>query len=397
MLRRTALLLSLFLLTGVLSAQTSKIYKDSWDLGFGINSVRFASDLDAEVLDFGAHSYVQYSINEKQAVRFRFDLNQFNGRELQPFATFKVKTTAFSLGTDYLFKFFPCEPVSPYFGAGFQILAFDVSGSSTKLLNKSYIGELGARIAVGAFINFLDPGDDWKLRLEFSNVTVSTDKFDGLRASNGGIFGGTLDSYIGFDIGLQYYMSTGEASTICEMHDGLAAAPKKDEPVTANIDYERIEDIIKKYAQSGAPGSPGAEVDYNRIEDIVKRNSESSKPFQLNSSSNNWVLIGINFDFASKKINPESYPILINAAQVLLSNPSLNVEIQGYTDNVGSPENNKKLSQTRADLVRQFLISKGVEAGRLTAVGYGASNPISDNKTDYGRSLNRRIEFRIVK
>jgi len=68
-------------------------------------------------------------------------------------------------------------------------------------------------------------------------------------------------------------------------------------------------------------------------------------------------------------------------------------EVAGYTDNIGSDPDNLKLSQSRAESVRAYMILKGVAADRLTAVGYGADRPIGDNATAAGRASNRRIEF----
>jgi len=107
------------------------------------------------------------------------------------------------------------------------------------------------------------------------------------------------------------------------------------------------------------------------------------------------VLIGVNFESNKSSLSPEAYPILVNAVQVLLSNPDLEVEVQGHTDNVGNKDYNRKLSIERAETVKRFLISKGINPSRLTVVGYGDSQPISDNKTPQGKALNRRIEFKI--
>ncbi|MCS7086762.1 MAG: OmpA family protein, partial [Bacteroidia bacterium] len=69
------------------------------------------------------------------------------------------------------------------------------------------------------------------------------------------------------------------------------------------------------------------------------------------------------------------------------------VEIQGYTSSTGSQEYNLKLSRLRAEAVKNFLISKGVPASKMTTVGYGDRNPIASNDTPAGRALNRRIEI----
>jgi outer membrane protein OmpA-like peptidoglycan-associated protein len=73
------------------------------------------------------------------------------------------------------------------------------------------------------------------------------------------------------------------------------------------------------------------------------------------------------------------------------------LEIGGYTDNVGNPTANQRISQQRADAVRRFLIEKGVSSDSLVAKGYGDSNPIASNDTEDGRFKNRRIEYKDLK
>jgi outer membrane protein OmpA-like peptidoglycan-associated protein len=71
----------------------------------------------------------------------------------------------------------------------------------------------------------------------------------------------------------------------------------------------------------------------------------------------------------------------------------VNIEVAGHTDSKGSDAYNMKLSQQRAEAVRNFLISRGVAADRLTAKGYGESQPVADNATEEGRFQNRRVEL----
>jgi outer membrane protein OmpA-like peptidoglycan-associated protein len=84
---------------------------------------------------------------------------------------------------------------------------------------------------------------------------------------------------------------------------------------------------------------------------------------------------------------------LNRVAEILKEVPSLHVEIQGHTDNVGPEDSNKKISEWRAGEVREYLIHKGVDEKRLTKVGYGSSRPVADNETEEGRKQNRRINF----
>jgi outer membrane protein OmpA-like peptidoglycan-associated protein len=77
----------------------------------------------------------------------------------------------------------------------------------------------------------------------------------------------------------------------------------------------------------------------------------------------------------------------------MAQNPNIEVEIRGYTDNVGSKATNLKISAARANAVRNWLIMKGIDQRRITAKGLGPADPIGDNNVPAGRNMNRRVEF----
>jgi outer membrane protein OmpA-like peptidoglycan-associated protein len=104
---------------------------------------------------------------------------------------------------------------------------------------------------------------------------------------------------------------------------------------------------------------------------------------------------GVTFNHRRSTLNEDSRKLLDEAAAILLKYPDVQIVIEGYTDNVGSPDFNRLLSELRATAVRDYLIERGIESPRLVAVGRGAENPIASNNTPYGRSLNRRIEFHL--
>ncbi len=106
-------------------------------------------------------------------------------------------------------------------------------------------------------------------------------------------------------------------------------------------------------------------------------------------------LKGVNFENDSAKLTANSDRILDAAAAALKANPADNAEVAGYTDANGNTDYNLKLSQERAESVRQYLIGKGVDAARLTAKGYGEANPIAGNDTNEGREANRRVEIKL--
>lgn len=105
------------------------------------------------------------------------------------------------------------------------------------------------------------------------------------------------------------------------------------------------------------------------------------------------VLRGINFDFDKANIKPEAEGVLDAAVEALKENPGVSVEVVGYTDSVGTDAYNQGLSERRANAVKDYLASHGVEGSRLTATGRGEANPVADNATDDGRAQNRRVEL----
>ncbi|MBQ3709493.1 MAG: OmpA family protein [Bacteroidales bacterium] len=107
-------------------------------------------------------------------------------------------------------------------------------------------------------------------------------------------------------------------------------------------------------------------------------------------------LVNIQFEFNSSALTENSEEGVAMLADFLESHPEISVELAGHTDNIGSNTYNLKLSQERAEVVRQALIDKGIAESRLTAKGYGATKPIYSNDTDEHRALNRRTEMIIM-
>ncbi|MBM4342944.1 MAG: OmpA family protein [Deltaproteobacteria bacterium] len=105
---------------------------------------------------------------------------------------------------------------------------------------------------------------------------------------------------------------------------------------------------------------------------------------------------GIEFETGSAKIAAKSNKVLDEAAKNLVAFPDSKVEVSGHTDNQGDVEANKKLSLDRANAVKDYLVSKGVKAENIVAVGHGDSKPVADNKNKAGQAKNRRIEFRLL-
>lgn len=109
----------------------------------------------------------------------------------------------------------------------------------------------------------------------------------------------------------------------------------------------------------------------------------------------NYAAKNIYFKFASDEILKQSFAPLDEIAEILKKNPALKLTVAAHADNRGTPERNMMWSERRAQAVANYFISKGIDAGRITAKGYGDTQPVADNKTENGRTKNRRVEMKV--
>lgn len=108
------------------------------------------------------------------------------------------------------------------------------------------------------------------------------------------------------------------------------------------------------------------------------------------------ILKNVFFDTKMTRLKPESIAELDNVVLLMKENPHLKIKISGYTDNIGKPEDNLKLSTGRAVAVVNYLLEKGIDNSRLSFKGYGEADPIADNNKEEGRALNRRTELTVI-
>lgn len=109
----------------------------------------------------------------------------------------------------------------------------------------------------------------------------------------------------------------------------------------------------------------------------------------------NYIAHNVLFNSGSAQFQDSSYAALDTLAARMLAHPEWKLTIEGHTDNSGIQAKNMTLSQARADAIRNYLLKKGVSPDRLTAVGYGATRPVADNRTIKGRAANRRVELKL--
>ncbi len=152
--------------------------------------------------------------------------------------------------------------------------------------------------------------------------------------------------------------------------------------------------VKNKLAQITLPGGavisvPEGSLNYQLAQFLANGNSsELPKTF---------VFDNLNFTTGTTQLTPESVPTVNDLIVILKAYPAAEVQLVGHTDNTGDPAANMKLSQDRANAVRDMLANGGIDASRLSTAGYGQDKPIASNDTDEGRAKNRRTELVVTK
>ena len=356
------------ILTVVLSVSNAQTVTDSWAFGFGFNYPRYSSvNITALNSNAGAYLSIQRNFSENVGLRLKGGYSHIEGRWNDPLLNqITEKTNLITGELDLLYYLVPCAPVSPYLYAGVGVNHKTISNGQSIFSDDN---KFGSQLNVGGGAEF-KLSSSWSFVTEFGYHWTNNSELDGTIVPteiNG------RDSYIVLSAGFNIFFGKGKPSQQCVPCPGITQEYRD------MTDYNKIEDMIKKHIP-------------NEVEKVVVVDR-----YITAVSDDRLVLVGVNFAFDKSDLLPESFPVLDNAVKLLQNKPELNVEIQGYADNIDTDTYNKKLSEERAQTVKQYLVSKGIASRRLTTVGYGESNPIADNSTEEGRAMNRRIVFRILK
>jgi len=362
------------LLTVVLLSTTlvrAQAVQDSWALGFGGSILNFtSSNIEIKALkSFGGYFSLQRNFTEHTGLRLGLDFMSIVGSPLGD-PNVDITTTSLAGHLDLIYYFMPCESFSPFMtvGVGQNFYSVDNSADPTKSDLENLVA-VQVGFSLGAEANL---SDTWKLKGEIGGYQVGRSDFDGSEGTEGyGLLGANSDAYMKMDLGLNWYFSKGEESKICQLYGGI----EQQDPV----DHERLENIIIKH------------IPREVVKEVVV-----TKEVPSSGNDDRMLLMGANFAFNSNRLKPEGYPILYHAAKIMHQNPNMNIEIQGYSDAIGSEKANKNVSLKRAETVKNYLVARGISASRISTVGLGAANPIGDNKDASGRAMNRRIEFKVL-
>lgn len=292
--------------------------------------------------------------------------------------------------------------------------------------------QLAAKLGIGTFIPLGNAGK-WVLTPELNVGIPLMPFFDSQTETDYKTLGVTTPKlwYVSISIALKFpfgatsrsEMSSSSSSSSTQAESGTAhlkgrvTNAKTGDGVKANITVVDLNsnEVVAESKSNGngdydvkvkAPGKYSVTADadgylfgtaYFEVDDQgrILRGNHDIKLSPSEASARTRLLIF--FDFDKADLERSSYPELDRAVRLMQANPSMEVEIAGYTDSKGTDAYNHDLSHRRANTVRDYLIKKGISADRIAAKGYGKDSPISTNDTEEGRADNRRVEFVVIK
>jgi OmpA-OmpF porin, OOP family len=126
-------------------------------------------------------------------------------------------------------------------------------------------------------------------------------------------------------------------------------------------------------------------------------NNKIQRNILLTSTSRAIILDHLIFEMGRAVINSKSYQSLDEVVAMMKDNTKVVIQLEGHTDNLGNAEKNMKLSQDRVEAVKKYLVSKGIDKNRIKTKAFGGTQPLSNERTEEAKALNRRVEMRVLK
>lgn len=342
----------------------------------------------------GAHVLFGFPVNDY----FATELNFF-GHKVDNDVTGRSDSN-FGAGLDFKLGMAPNSRINPYLLLGGGVTYEDALGDPPSNEDRSD-RLVGYANAGGGLLFKLGGSRDAALRVEGRRYAIFSDDIPGTAAGRDNIWDTRVNA------GVQFNLSRTEEAP---PPPPPAPAPA---PVIGDSDGDGVLDNIDR-----CPGTPaGIAVDAYGCglppplppdadgDGVLNANDlcpDTPRGMRVDErgcavKAQRLVLRNINFEFNKATLTPDGRAILDGIAAGLRGQPTMEVEIEGHTDSIGSDAYNLKLSKSRANSVRDYLVSQGVQAARLSAKGLGESVPVSSNKSDEGRAENRRVEFKVIK
>ena len=223
------------------------------------------------------------------------------------------------------------------------------------------------------------------------------------------LIGGTLGIFLGKPVSLEDKPKDSDQDGIpddkdeCPNEAGTAitnGCPDKDADGIADK-IDKCPDVAGLAKYSGCPPTDTDKDGVNDEEDKcpiiagVKENGGCPEVKKELVEKVNYAAKKIQFTYAKAVLLPSSYVVLNEVVEILKQNPDLKLSIEGHSSSDGQYDVNMRLSQQRADNVKKYLISKGIDASRLNSNGFGPNQPLNEGKTEAEKALNRRVELKL--
>lgn len=358
-------LLMLILFAGVIIAQGN-----GWSVGFGASYPRFMgvwSGIETGDGNYGAYVSVQRSFTEHYSMRFLLNYSHLEGKYIVDGNLDAnkeiVRTNLVAGNLSVLYRFIQGDVVTVFGNIGIGAIYFKANNPPKVYLKDSYFRMQGS-FGLGAEIKI---STSWAIKTEMAYHTTTTSRLDGENdtSENKGVFGTDDDSYAAVDVGFTYYIPL------------ISDNRKSEKVLVSGVNTSMLN--IK-------PDTVLALVPRDIIKKVIVEKEVKTESFRLS---------GVNFDFNSAELYQEYHPVLSKIIGILEKEKETTLEIQGHTDYIGTEEYNMDLSLRRAKMVQKYFVENGIDQNRITVKGFGKTKPISDNTTERGRMLNRRIELEL--
>ncbi|UIR56566.1 OmpA family protein [Sphingobacterium sp. SRCM116780] len=433
--KKTGLLVTAGLLTSASFAQNAKVgsiegttplgsssqYR-TWSIGIGAGLLNQSNifgfnrkgydDLDHNL---GYSAYIKKQISPSFGFKASYLGGKVGGAYKDGSASYETKTPwSAALSGEWTmansnWRFFNSF-IKPYFSVGLGVLNFEptvttgTTATTQESQSKLFVpADFGFKFAIAKGIN-LDLG----YQLNWANQD-----FDG---ANTGTYKNDLFSYA--HAGLEFALGNsskpalnnsnpvatlvndynGKYDELKAQRDALEASNKalqsKVEALNADLQDDDGDGVANKFDK--CPGTPaGSVVDGAGCPIKVKNETKVIEKVMVTEADRKTVdeaIKNLEFETSKSVIRPSSYGSLDKVAALLIDK-NFSLKLAGHTDNTGSQQLNLRLSKERAEAVKAYLVSKGANASRIEATGYGPNQPIASNKTAEGRQQNRRVEF----